>query len=264
MKVSVLTPSLNQGAFLDEAIASLADQSGEVEHIVVDGGSADDTRAVLDRHRDRLAAVVVEPDEGPAQALNKALALATGELVLVLNADDALLPGAVEQAVQAAAADRNVAVVYGHGYVADAGGRLVRRFRSTPFDPRRFVLGGVTVMHQATFVRREALLAIGGWNERNRTCWDGEALVRLALTGERMRLVEAYWGTFRLHPGSISGSQRYAAEYDADRARLFELVMGRAPGRGDGARAVAARAAKWARDPGALAVRLAEAAGVRP
>jgi glycosyltransferase involved in cell wall biosynthesis len=260
MRVTVVTPSLNQGRFLERALDSVLGQGHpDIECIVVDGGSTDGSREIVERYRPRLAHVVLEPDDGPADALNKGLARATGEIFACVNADDWLLPGAVEQAVAAFRRFPDAGAVYASGYFADADGTRRRRFRSTPFDLRRFAYGGVNVMHQATFVRRSAYEAVGGFNVANRTSWDGELLVDLSMAGFDLVRTEGLWGVFTLHPESISGSGRLLAEYDDDRARMFAKVLGRGPAARDRWHFTWARVAKWLADPAYLIWRLSDA-----
>ena len=100
MKVSVVTVSFNQARFLERAIRSVLGQDyDDIEYIVVDPGSTDGSRAIVERWRDRIDRIILEPDRGPPDGLNKGFAAATGEIFAYLNADDALLPGAVRAAV---------------------------------------------------------------------------------------------------------------------------------------------------------------------
>lgn len=95
-KVTVITPSFNQAGYIEETLLSVLNQDyPELEYIVVDGASADGTEEILRRYEDRLSALIVEPDEGQTDALNKGLKLATGEIILWVNSDDMLAPGAL-------------------------------------------------------------------------------------------------------------------------------------------------------------------------
>jgi glycosyltransferase involved in cell wall biosynthesis len=254
-----VTLSFNQRPFLERAMRSVLEQDYPVEYIVVDPGSTDGSRDLVERYRARLARVLFEPDEGPADGLNKAFGLATGNVFVCVNADDALLPGAVRNAVAALEECPTAAAVYADGYLVDGGGRPVRRCRSTDFDLRRFVFGGVNVMQQATFVRREAFVDIGGFNPLNATSWDGELLVDLGLAGRELRHVPGLWAIFSTHADSISGSQRLVSDYERDRLRMFEKVVGRSPMPRDRMAFARARAEKWIRDPRYLTWRIADA-----
>lgn len=95
-RISIVTPTFNQGAYIEETLLSVLNQGyPNVEHIVVDGGSTDQTLEILDRYRDRLARVISEKDRGQSDAINKGMRLATGEIVTWLNSDDMLAPGAL-------------------------------------------------------------------------------------------------------------------------------------------------------------------------
>jgi glycosyltransferase involved in cell wall biosynthesis len=101
-RISIITPSLNQGEFIEEAILSVIHQGyPDVEHIVIDGGSRDATPGVLARYADRLAGCVREPDAGQSHAINKGFARATGSILTWLNSDDMLAPGALPAAALA-------------------------------------------------------------------------------------------------------------------------------------------------------------------
>src|SRR6266508_5590131 len=126
----IVIPSLNQGQFIGEAIASILAQSGDVELelIVMDGGSSDDTLAQVEtalavKHA-AVTTVVSEPDDGQSHAINKGMGRGSGEIVSWLNSDDRLLPGTlakVERFLRAAGED--VAAVYGDVQYIDASGR---------------------------------------------------------------------------------------------------------------------------------------------
>ena len=97
MKLSIVTISFNQADYLEEAMVSILEQDyDDIEYIIVDAGSTDGSRDIIERYRDRIAVVVLEPDEGPADGLNKGFARASGDIYGYLNADDAFLPGNVE------------------------------------------------------------------------------------------------------------------------------------------------------------------------
>ncbi len=262
MRISIVTLSFNQAQFLQHALDSvLAQDHPDLEYIVVDPGSTDGSRDILARYADRLSALILEPDAGPGDGLNKGFARATGDILGYLNADDAYLPGALSQAAAAfARAGRTDAhrpdVVCGHGLIVDGEGRVVRRMRSAPWDLRRFVYGASVQMQQSTFFRADAFARTPGFNNANRTCWDAELLMELARTGARFRIVDRYWSLFRIYEGSISGSGRLNARYAEDLARMFRTVMGRPWSTTDAMIARALRLARWAGDPAGLAIRL--------
>jgi glycosyltransferase involved in cell wall biosynthesis len=260
VKVSIVTLSFNQSRFLERALRSVLDQDhDEIEYIVVDPGSNDGSRAIVERYRNRLAHVLLDADDGPAHGLNRGFALATGDICAYVNADDALLPGAVGRAVAAFERNPGVDVVYGHGYAIDERGTPFHRLRATRFGPRRFVHGGSLVVQPSTYVRRSALVEVGGFNVANRTCWDAELLVDLALAGKRIARADGYWSTFTLHSGSISGSGRLESDYRRDFDRLFEKVVHRPRRRADALVGTLMHVARWVTEPTAAAWRVLDA-----
>ena len=107
MKVSIVTLSFNQGKFLRRALRSVLEHKYPVEYIVVDPGSTDGSRKFISAYRNEIAHVVFQPDDGPAHGLNRGCAAASGDVLAYVNADDALLPGAVGEAVEYLAARPN-------------------------------------------------------------------------------------------------------------------------------------------------------------
>ncbi|HET8592888.1 MAG TPA: glycosyltransferase family 2 protein, partial [Solirubrobacterales bacterium] len=104
-KLTVVTPSFNQGRFIGRTIRSVLDQGyPNLEYVIVDGGSTDGTVEVIRRYEDRLAWWVSEPDEGQTEAINKGIERTDGEIVAYLNSDDYYLPGALARVVEAFAA----------------------------------------------------------------------------------------------------------------------------------------------------------------
>ena len=265
MRVSVVTVSFNQAQFLERAIRSVLGQDhDDLEYIIVDPGSTDGSRDVIARYSGQIAKVIKEPDTGPPDGLNKGFAYATGDIYAYLNADDALLPGAVRAAVSAFDRHPDTGVVVGHGYIVDAEGKVIRRFRSAPFSLWRFAHGAAVTMQQSTFFRASAFNATKGFNVENRTSWDAELLLDMALAGARVRIVEGYWALFTIHADSISGSHRLYEEYLVDRRSYFRKVMGREQRRTDRVSFALAYLWRWLVDPRGLWERLKDRLAAAP
>jgi glycosyltransferase involved in cell wall biosynthesis len=264
-RVSIVTISFNQAKYLERAIRSVIEQDyPDVEYIVVDPGSTDGSRDIIEKHRSRISKVILDPDNGPAQGLNNGFASATGDIFGFINADDALLPGALTRAVDALRQRPCADVVYAHCYIIDQTGRIVRRSRSVPFNLRLYAYGGVIVMQQSTFFRRAAFESVGGFNEENRTCWDAELLADMALHGSRLAMVDDYWSLYAIYPGSITASVKHNRQYQADRARLFEVITGREYCRTNKLLFRLARVEKWLRNPAMLLHRVIDKTGAGP
>jgi glycosyltransferase involved in cell wall biosynthesis len=207
--VSIVTPSLDQGRYLREAIESVRAQTHTpIEHIVVDGGSTDDTLAILDAAGVRY---ISEPDRGQSHALNKGFALAQGPVLGWLNADDAYTPTAVAEAV--AALEREQAgLVYADVTRVNDDGVNPRRIRSRPaFDLFTEVNLGCGIYSPAVFFTRAALDAAGPLDEELHYVMDYDLWLRMGRLVP-VRHVDNVWGVQRIHD---------AAKTIADRERFW-------------------------------------------
>ncbi|MFN0142088.1 MAG: glycosyltransferase family 2 protein [Mycobacterium sp.] len=204
--ISIVMPSLNQGAFIEQAMQSVLHQSyAPVELIVMDGGSTDGTPGLLAEYRDRLAYTVSAPDAGPAAALIEGFRRARGDIFAVLNADDYYLPGALEAVARAFVSDPSVDVISGHGYFTDRSGTPGVPTFSDRWHLRRFSHGACVLVQPSTLFRAEAYERAGGFRDSGRVCWDMELWAALAGTGARFGTLDAFLSAFRLHDASITG-----------------------------------------------------------
>jgi glycosyltransferase involved in cell wall biosynthesis len=201
--ISIVTPSFNQGAFLTEALLSVKEQKyGELEHLVIDGGSDDDTIKILCRYSDEASwkhlRWTSEPDHGQSHALNKGFAKASGDIIGWLNSDDRYRPGCLN-CVSRIFHDRpDIDVVYGDYTWIDENGRTIQRRREIEFS--YFILLYHRVLYiptTATFFRRR-VIEDGNWlDESLYYAMDFEFFVRLASRGYRFLHVPATLGDFR-------------------------------------------------------------------
>jgi glycosyltransferase involved in cell wall biosynthesis len=205
--VSIVTPSLQQGSFIEEAIVSVLDQDyPRIEHIVVDGGSVDETVDVLMRYPH--IRWVSEPDDGQAAAINKGFRLATGEIYGWLNADDYYLPGAVAAAVELIR-ETGCGLVHGGWRQVDERGAVIRDVPPVEFDYQRQLEHVNVVSQPGSFFTREAYWAVGGVDESYRYAMDYELWLKLGAKVP-VRHVDRIQAVYRYHPRSKSTS-----EYDA-------------------------------------------------
>lgn len=250
MKVSIVTISFNQAFFLERAMRSVLDQDyPDIEYIVVDPGSTDGSRDIIERYRDRIQRIVYEPDQGPADGLNKGFSHATGEIYGFLNADDELLPHALSRVVAFFETHPGIGLVSGCGYFIDSDERRIKRIVTTKMTQWLYVYGGVTLFQQGTFFRDAIFKQVGGFNIDNMTCWDGELFLDMVLAGVRSVTIGDDLALFRLHEAGITGSGRLEQAFRADVRRLFVKVMGRDRDRLDALRFVLARVAKGVVNP---------------
>jgi glycosyltransferase involved in cell wall biosynthesis len=268
MKISLVTLSFNQANYLEEALRSVLDQGyRDLEYIVVDPGSTDGSRDIIERYRDRFNRIVFERDAGPADGLNKGFAQARGDVFGYLNSDDRLLPGSLAHIAEAFRSHPDADLIYGHGYIINQAGHTQRRFRSDRFNLRRAAYGNSIIMQQAAFWRRDAFNAVKGFNPANRLSWDGEFWIDLTLAGKRFRRVDEYWACFRTHEASITHNfHRGSLDslFGREQRRLFEKTMARPWGPGDGIMGAATRIEKWLADPWNLWLRIQDLAAGGP
>jgi glycosyltransferase involved in cell wall biosynthesis len=248
--ITIVIPSLNQGAFLEDAIRSVLDQQQPaVELIVIDGGSTDGSLSVIQRHADRLAYWVSEKDGGPAEALNKGFTRATGEILGFLNADDFLLPGSLAAVRAAFSAMSDADVISGHGYFALENGRLAVPIYSDRWDLEQFAYGTCVLVQPATFFRRAAFTRAGGFRETGRVCWDMELWADLAKTDAKFRSVHQFWAAFRLHPGSLTVDPGRTERRRLDARAVMAEVRNRPESSADRRRHLIHRLLKFLRHP---------------
>jgi glycosyltransferase involved in cell wall biosynthesis len=242
MKISIVTISFNQARFLEQAICSVLEQDHpNVEYIVVDPGSTDGSREIIERYRDRVAKIIFEPDKGPADGLNKGFAHARGDVFGFLNSDDVLEPRTLSVVARYFEAYPEVDVVSGHSWVIDAEGRDKRRFYSDRFSLRMAAYGASILAQPSTFFRSEIFRRVGGFNIDNRSNWDGELFVDIALAGARFALVPEFWSRYRVHDEGITGSGKLQVMHQEFQRRMFRKILGREPHRLDRLLTIVAR-----------------------
>lgn len=180
VKISIITVVLDNMAFIADAIESVLSQSHpDVEYIVIDGGSRDGSLETIRSFGQQIAVVVSEPDEGIYDAMNKGLALATGDVIGFLNADDFYAHKEVLAHVASTFAQTNCEVLYGDlDYVSRSDkGKIVRRWRSGTFMRNKFVSGWMPP-HPTFFATREVYSKLGGYNKQLNMAADYELMLR--------------------------------------------------------------------------------------
>ncbi|MEK6788300.1 MAG: glycosyltransferase family 2 protein [Pseudomonadota bacterium] len=185
MKVTLITVCYNSARSIADTLHSVDAQSWpDIEHLVIDGASTDDTLAVVSRYPQPWRRVVSEPDAGIYDAMNKGLALATGTVVGFLNADDVLADSEVIARI-AEAARQGAGVVYGDlCYVsASRPQQVVRYWTSRPFQAA-LLRSGWMPPHPTFYVRRTLLQSTGGFDVRYRIAADYDLMVRVLLAAE--------------------------------------------------------------------------------
>jgi glycosyltransferase involved in cell wall biosynthesis len=157
-RISIITPSYNQGRYLEENILSVSNQGiNKLEHIIIDGGSTDNSKEVLEKHADKLTYSVSEPDQGQSDAVNKGFAKATGEIIGWLNSDDYYPSDSLNKVLQAFT-DPSVNMVCGTSILFDETGKQ-EKGEATVTETRNieFHLRFPDINQPATFFRRKTM-----------------------------------------------------------------------------------------------------------
>ncbi len=197
--VTIITPSFNQGAFLEATIRSVLEQDyPALEYFVIDGGSSDSSLDIINQYADRLAGWVSEPDLGQTDAINKGFARASGEILAWLNSDDIYYPGAVREAVAYLQSHPEAAMVYGDASFLDEQGNEIGRFPARQTDYARLRRGYVHIPQQASFFRAELWREVGPLDTSFYFAMDYDLWVRLARKAPLVYLPRL-WAGFRLH-----------------------------------------------------------------
>jgi len=197
--VSVITVAYNASATLERTIRSVLEQEYRpLEYLVVDGGSTDGTIELLRAHDDRIDYFRSEPDQGISDAFNKGIALARGEVIALLNADDWYLPGAVSAAVVALAEDPNCGFVFGDLLLEEESGesRMVQKGDSDYLRQISWTMPSVP--HPTVFVRRQVYERYGLFRTELTTAMDYEWLLRVSLQGVRGKYLPQLQAGMRL------------------------------------------------------------------
>jgi glycosyltransferase involved in cell wall biosynthesis len=212
-KVSIVTPSFQQAAFLEQTICSVLEQDYlNLEYMVIDGGSTDGSAEIIRRCADRLAYWVSERDSGQAEAINKGLRRATGEIVAWVNSDDYYLPGAIQRAVEVLQGQPELGFVYGDVLAVDGEGRPVNRMRYGDWG-----LDGLMCFRMigqpSVFMRRSVLEQIGLLRDEMGYLLDHDLWLRIAARFP-VKYVPELWSAARYHAAAknVAQTERFCQE----------------------------------------------------
>jgi len=206
--VSLVVPSYQKGPYLRAALDSLLAQTyPHVGILVQDSESTDETRTILDAYRSRLSHVAIEKDEGQSDALQRGYARARGEILGWLNADDLLMPNAIESVVAHFLTEPKADVVYGHCAFVDAEGAFVDYYHDIqPVTAERLGNLGTFIYQPSAFFRRSALERVGGLARDLHYTMDWDLWCRIARSGGELRMVDEVWAAARIYPDTKSAS----------------------------------------------------------
>ncbi len=201
-RISVIVPSWQSGQFLEAALISVFRQDyPNLELIVVDNVSTDSTTKILEKYCDRFSVLLVEPDRGQSDAINKGIALSSGDILCWLNADDLYLPGCLHR-VASEFTKSSPDILFGDTVYIDARGKVIKCALQPP--PRRFFCkrGLLPLSAPVIFFSARSWERAGGLDESLRLSMDVDLCCRILVQGGRLGFVRGYGGAFRWHDDS--------------------------------------------------------------
>ncbi|MEW6718506.1 MAG: glycosyltransferase family 2 protein [Chloroflexota bacterium] len=204
--VSIVTPSYNQARYLEYTIQSVLRQDyPHIEYLIVDGGSTDDSVDIIKKYAPRLSWWTSQPDSGQAEAINKGLSRARGEILAWLNSDDMYLPGVLSQAVKAFESYPQASMVYGDAITVDEVGHLLNALVFGDWGLKELMAFRI-ICQPAVFMRRTALDQAGLLDESYHCLLDHHLWVRLAILAP-IQHISAFWAAARFHPAAKNVAQ---------------------------------------------------------
>ena len=232
-KMSIVTPSFQQGDYIERTLRSVLDQGYlNLEYFVQDGGSQDDTLGILRSFDGQLSGWASEPDSGQSQAINRGFDRTTGEIMAWLNSDDILLPGAIAKIADFFNAHPDVDVVYGNRLMIDENDMEIGRWIMPGHDSA--VLSWADYIPQETmFWRRTIWNKAGGKiDESFRFAMDWDLLIRFRDAGAKFAHIPEFLGGFRIHESQKTSAAINEIGYE-EMNRIRQRVLGYVPAQGE-------------------------------
>lgn len=212
--VTVVVPSFNQGCYLEAALQSIFDQDVPLEVFVLDGGSTDNSAAIIDRWRPRLAWARSAPDAGQSAAINEGISLGTASYVYWLNSDDLLLPGGLRTLIAALDAQPDVPVAYGNVWNLDQVSQKRRPVWVQPFSERALARRCI-ISQPGALIRRSAWEAVSGLDDKLKMAMDYDLWWKLYKQIGPFTFVDAFVAINREHSDTKTSSFRSRHYHEA-------------------------------------------------
>jgi glycosyltransferase involved in cell wall biosynthesis len=229
--ITIVTPSFNQGHYLEETIRSVLLQGyPRIEYIVMDGGSTDKSIEILRNYSDFITHWQSERDNGQADAIKRGFKMAKGEILGWLNSDDYLMPGALHAVAERFMADKSVQMLIGAGWVVDEAGSRIRKMYSYPVSFESLLYHGQFFNQMSTFWRKDFYQQVGGIDENLKFCFDYELFLKMVKIKDPV-VIDAVLSSFRLHGESKTSTiwdDVAVPEANLIRSRYFQHVAAEA------------------------------------
>ena len=211
-KVSIITPSFNQGEFIEETIKSVVSQPYEnLEYIIMDGGSTDNSVGIIKKYAEKYPFIqwISQKDGGQTDAINKGIQKSSGEIIAYLNSDDTYYPQTIPNAVEYFKANPELQLVYGEGTYVDKSSNEICRYNTQVFHEDTLMFE-CYICQPTTFIRRKAFNEVGPFNDNLKSCMDYEYWIRFSQK-HPLYYVPNIWATSRMYPDNKTIGQRGVA-----------------------------------------------------
>ena len=201
-RISIITPSFNQGEFLEETILSVINQKyPDLEYIIMDGGSTDNSVDVIKKYEDTISYWVSEPDNGQADAIHRGFSMATGDILAYINSDDIYFPDSFRVIAETFMSNPTAQWVVGKGYCIDDKGQFLNRKKYAPVTFINMLFLEDCVMQPTAFWRKELYSAVGGIDTHYQFSFDYDLFLKFVHRFPPVR-VNHDIAAFRIHPQS--------------------------------------------------------------
>lgn len=212
-RISIITPSFNQGKYIEETILSVLNQNyPNLEYIIIDGGSTDETVDIIKKYQDRISYWVSEKDNGQTHAVNKGLNQATGEIIGWINSDDTYVEGSFIKVARAFRNNTDAILVHGERIMIDSNSRVSGWTSNKPFNP---VVSNFNVCSETAFWRSSMTKGVR-LKEDLKFAMDLEFFCRLYQIGRFVKL-RCYLGRFRCYPENKSSTISHIGREEGER-----------------------------------------------
>ena len=230
LKITIITPSYNQGEYLEDTLLSvLSQQYANLEYIVMDGGSTDNSADLIRKYESQLKFWESVKDKGQSDAINKGLKMASGDVVAYLNSDDLYVPGTFNYVNKFFNENPDVDVLIGKTEFVDENGLPTKGFADL-FDKElndQSMYAGCYIPQPSVFIKRKVIDQQGLFDQTLHYCFDYEYWLRIYNAGFKFKQVSQKLSLFRLQPSSKTNTAYTSGKFDAEFLRIFKHYYGK-------------------------------------
>jgi glycosyltransferase involved in cell wall biosynthesis len=229
-RISIVTPSYNQGKFIRETIESVLNQNyPNLEYFIVDGGSTDGSVDIIREYGSRIDWWVSEKDNGQSDAINKGFKKASGDLLCWVNSDDILLPGCLKSVAESYINNNKPELIHTNFIYIDQGSSVIKMIR-IPRQTRFFIYRGIwSVSVPSSFFSTSLMHKVGYLNTDYHVSMDLDMWIRMIKAGARIHYIPKYMGAFRFHAASKTTfqifSEKYSDSSDSEHNKIMDFAF---------------------------------------